>query len=194
MTPLAIGSLFTFKIPSNVREESFPYNSYRTYRGLVDRAFRILKIEWSIYDIDHPDIKGTIRLVGIPSNIYEVPGNLLPADKLGPVFTLAIQGIVGFANRGRKGARDSRAITSDEYPKLPKEDITSYAHARDEPFNEFLVGGSPPLLVRTKTVLIKVERVKDRYDAFGDPQVIVTHNTSHSVSEYKADELPGQPG
>ena len=191
LTPLALGSLSPFHTPTNVRyrNESFRQNSERIYRGLIDRPFRILKVEWSIYDIDHPDVKGTIRLVGIPSNIYQVPGNLLPDGALGPVFTLVTQGIVGFANLGKKGPNDSRPITYDEYPKLPKEDITSYAHARDVPLNEFLVEGSPPLLVRTKTVLMKAELVKDRYDAFGDPQVLVTHNTSHSVSEYKTDEM-----
>lgn len=191
LMPLALGSLLAFQTPSNVRYrgKSFPQNGERIYGRLIDRPFRILKIEWSIYDIDHPDVKGTIRLVGIPSNIYEVPGKDLPAGTLGPVFTLVIQGIVGFANQGRKGPSDPRAITPDEYPKLPKEDVTSYAHARDEPLNQFLVGGSPPLLVRTKTVLMKAELVKDRYDAFGDPQVIVTHHTSHSVSEYEAGEL-----
>jgi hypothetical protein len=149
-----------------------------------------LKIEWSIYDIYHPDVRGTIRLAGVPSKIYEVPRKNLPASALGPVFTLAIQGRVGFVNQGRKGTSDPRDITSKGYPKLPKEDITSYAHARDEPLNEFLVEGNPPLLVRTKTVLTKVELVKDRYDAFGDPQIIVSHHTSHRVSEYKADEWP----
>jgi hypothetical protein len=119
-----------------------------------------------------------------------VPGKLPPSGTLGPVFTLAIQGIVGFANVGRKGANDPRRVTADEFPKLPKEDITSYAHARDEPMNELLVAGSRPLLVRTKTVLTKAELVKDRYDAFGDPQIIVTHRTLHSVSEYKAPEPP----
>jgi hypothetical protein len=193
LMPSLLGSLFTFHTPSNVRyrEKSFPHDSDKTYRGLIDRSFRILKVEWSIYDIEHPNIKGTIRLVGIPSNIYEVPGKLLPGGKLGPVFTLVIQGIVGFANQGKKGPSDPREITADEYPKLPKEDITFYAHAREEPLNEFLVGGNPPLLVRTKTVLMKAEIVKDRYDAFGDPQIIVTHNTSHTVSEYKADEPIG---
>lgn len=156
---------------------------------MIDRPFRVLKIEWSIYDIYHPDVRGTIRLVGVPSKIYEVPRKNLPASALGPVFTLAIQGTVGFVNQGKKGTSDPREITPEEYPKLPKEDITFYAHARDEPLNEFLVEGSPPILVRTKTVLTKVEFVKDRYDAFGDPQIIVSHNTSHRVSEYKADEL-----
>ena len=185
---LTADSLFAFHASSNVgdRGESFPRNDDRIYTGSIDRPFRILKVEWSIYDIIHPDITGTIRLVGIPSNIYEVPENLLPAGTLGPVLNLVIQGVVGFANRGRKSASDPRIITPAEYPKLPKEDITSFAQVRDEPFNEFLLTGSPPLLVRTKTVLVKAERVKDRYDAFGDPQVIVTHNTSHSVSKYKA--------
>jgi hypothetical protein len=194
LTPSTLGSPFAFHTPSDVRDrkESFPHKSDRIYKGLIDRPFRILKIEWSIYDIEHPQVKGTIRLVGIPSKICEVPRKDLPAGALGPVFTLVIQGTVGFANQGRKGVSDPRPITPDEYPKLPKEDITSYAHARDEPLNQFLVEGSPPLLVRTKTVLTKAELVKDRYDAFGDPQVLVTHNTSHSVSEYKADQLLGR--
>jgi len=187
LTPLALGALLAFSTPSSVgsRKGFFLHHSDRR---LIDRPFRILKIEWSVYDIDHPNVKGTIRLVGIPSNIYEVPGKLPSAGKLGPVFTLAIQGIVAFVNQGRKGASDPRVITPDEYPKLPKEEVTPYAHARDEPLNEFLVEGSPPLLVQTKTVLMKVELVKDRYDAFGDPQIVVTHSTLHSVSEYEAGE------
>jgi hypothetical protein len=145
-------------------------------------------VEWSVYDIDHPKVRGSIRLAGIPSNIYEVPRKGRRARKLGPIFTLAIQGVVGFTNQGEKGPSDPRPITSEEYPKLAKEDITSYAHPRAEPLNEFLVEALPPLLVRTKTVLIKVELVKDRYDAFGDPQVLVYHNTTHSVSESRSDE------
>ena len=190
ITPLALRSLLAFDTPTNVRNrlESLRHNSDRIYRGSIDRPFRILKVEWSVYDIDHPNVKGTIRLAGIPSNIYEVPQDLLHAGTLGPVLTLVIQGIVGFSNEGRKGESDPRAITAEEYPKLPKEDITFYAHARDEPLNEFLVAGNPPLLVQTKTVLMKTELVKNRYDAFGDPQVMVTHHTSHSVSEYKPDK------
>ena len=190
LAPLVQVSPFAFLAPSIVlyRKEPFAHNSDRVYKGLIDRPFRVLKIEWSIYDLYHPDVRGTIRLVGVPSKIYEVPRKDLPAKALGPVFTLAIQGTVGFVNQGRKGASDPREITAEEYPKLPKEDISSYAHPRDEPLNEVLVDGSPPLLVRTKTVLTKLEHVKDRYDAFGDPQIVVSHNTSHRVSEYKADD------
>ena len=96
---------------------------------------------------------------------------------------------MGFSNLGKKGQSDLRTITPEEYLKLEKEDITSFANARDEPLNEFVLGGSPPLLVRTKTVLMKAELMKDRYNAFGDPQILVTHNTSHSVSEYKTGQL-----
>lgn len=190
LTPSASGSRFAFHAQSDVRAQgkSLPENGGIIYRGSIDRSFRILKIEWSIYDIQHPNIRGTVRLVGIPTNIYEVPRNLLPAGTLGPVFNLAIQGIVGFSNQGKKGTSDPREITREEYPKLPKEDITSYTHARDEPLNEFLVPGNPAFLVRTKTALIKAELVKDRYDAFGDPQVIVAHNTTHTVTKYKTAE------
>lgn len=187
LTPLALG-LLAISTPGNVGplSESSPHEGDRSSDGLIDRPFRVLKVEWSVYDIEHPDVRGTIRLVGIPSNIFEVPRKLLPTGKLGPIFRLAIHGIVGFANQGKKGEIDPRPITPGEYLKLRREDITSYAHARDEPLNEFLVEGNPALLFRTKTVLMKVELVKARYDAFGDPQVIVTHNTLHSVSEYKA--------
>jgi len=189
--PFSFGSLFALYTPSNVtgREGPLSPNSERIYTGLIDRPFRILKVEWSVYDLDHSEVKGTIRLVGIPSNIYEVPRKDLPAGTLGPVFNLAIHGVVGFTNEGRKGASDSRPMTPDEYRKLAKEDITAHAHARVEPLNEFLVAGSPPFLVRTKTILMKAELVKGRYDAFGDPQIVVTHNTLHSVSEHKAGEL-----
>jgi hypothetical protein len=188
---LPLRPLFASNNPSRVnhQNESFSGSKNKVYRGSIDRPFRILKVEWSTYDIDHADVRGTLRLAGIPSHIYEVPEEHLPLGTLGPVFTLAIQGVVGFVNQGKKGASDPRPITQDEYPKLRKEDITSYAHARDEPLNEFMIEGSPPLLVRTKTVLLKVELVRGRYDAFGDPQIIITHDTSHSVSEYKAGAL-----
>ena len=195
VTFFALGPPTAFKDPTNHRDVrnrdgSLLRNSETIYRGSIERSFRVLKIEWSIYDVNHPDVKGTIRVVGIPSKIYEVPRDNLPVSKLGPVLTLVIRGSVGFANEGRKGASDPRPITPDEYSKLPKEDITSFAHVRDEPLNQFLVDGSPPLLVRTKTILTKAEFVRDRYDAFGDPQVLVTHNTLHRVSEYKPGELP----
>ena len=197
MTFLALGSPIATQSPSkhgNVhdRKESILHNGDTVYQGSIERPFRVLKIEWSIYDIDHPDVKGTIRVVGIPSKIYEVPRNDLPSNRLGPVLTLVIQGRVGFTNQGKKGASDPRPITPDDYQKLPREDITNRAHPRDEPLNQFLVEGTPPLLVRTRTILTRVELVKGRYDAFGDPQVLVAHNTSHRVSEFKPGKLPGR--
>jgi hypothetical protein len=193
MTFFALGSPTAFKDPTNHRDVrdrdgSLLRNSETIYRGSIERSFRVLKIEWSIYDINHPEVKGTIRVVGVPSKIYEVPRNDLPTGTLGPVLTIVIHGAVGFTNQGRKGTGDPRSITPEEYLKLPRKDITNYAQPRDEPLNEFLVDCSPPLLVRTKTILTKAELVKGRYDAFGDPQVFVTHNTSHRVSEYKPAE------
>jgi hypothetical protein len=145
---------------------------------------------WSVYEVDHPNLKGTLRVLAIPSNIFEVPANLLPPDApKQPVYALVTQGVIGFNNAGKKGPSNPVALTPNEYISSPKTDVTSSTTPRDEPLNEFVVAGNPPWLVRTKTVLLKAEVITDRYNAYGDPHVGITHNTSHSIAEYKKGEL-----
>ena len=96
---------------------------------------------------------------------------------------------MAFSNTGGKGSSDPRVVTSEEFATLPKDDLTSFMTTRDEPFNEYIVAGHPALLIRTKTVMLKVEHFKNRFTVFGDPYLWVTHDTSHSVSEYTVGEL-----
>lgn len=154
-----------------------------------DLHFRIKKLDWSIYEIDHANVKGTLRVLAVPTNIFEVPRELLPQAPTGPIIGLNMQGIVGFVNEGKKGPSEPRPLNPEELPRIAKEDLTSFTTTREEPFNEYLVGGNPPLLVRTKTIMMKVEHLKDRFNVFGDPHLWVNHNTSHSVAEYKTGEL-----
>jgi hypothetical protein len=156
--------------------------------------FRIQKVNWSIYDVNTSNISGVLRLLAIPINILEVPRNLLPPGSVPagtsmPSFALTTQGIVGFNNHGKKGPANPNPLTPAEIEKAEKQDITQYAEPREEPFNEYIVAGKPPYLVRTRTVLNKLELLVDRYDMFGDPVIWVNHSTSHSVSEIKQEQL-----
>jgi len=156
----------------------------------IDLYFVIKKISWSIYEVNHPDVKGSLRLLAIPTNIFEVPQEMLPSDAKPPILAVNTQGIVAFTNEGKKGP-SGKPISPEEFRVAPKDDITSYVTPRDEPFNEYVVQrtGKPSLLVRTKTILIKAEVLKDTNNPFGDPVIWVSHNTAHSVTEYKEGEI-----
>jgi hypothetical protein len=154
-----------------------------------DLHFRIKKLDWSIYEIDHAEVKGTLRLLAVPTNIFEIPKELMPQTTTERILGLNTQGIVGFLNEGKKGPSDPQPLNPADLPRIAKQDLTSHTTTREEPFNEYLIGGNPALLVRTKTVMLKVEWLKDRFNVFGDPQLWVNHNTSHSVTEYKTGEL-----
>jgi hypothetical protein len=156
----------------------------------IDLYFVIKKISWSVYEVNHPTVKGTLRLIGLPTNIFEIPAEMLPPGAPLPVISLTAQGIVAFINEGKKQP-SGKPLSPVEFNVAAKEDITSYVTPRDEPFNEFVVQrlGKAPILVRTKTVLLKAEVLKDRYNVFGDPMLWINHNTSHSISECKEGEM-----
>lgn len=156
----------------------------------IDRYFVIKKIDWSVYEVAHPSVKGTLRVLGVPTNILEIPLSMLPPGTASPVVAVNTQGIVAFINEGKKQT-SGKPISPAEFSLAPKEDITSFVTARDEPFNEYVVQrpGQATVLVRTKTVLLKAEVLKDMYSIFGDPMIWVNHNTSHSVSELKDGEM-----
>jgi hypothetical protein len=156
----------------------------------LDLDFIIKKIAWSLYEVESTKIKGTLRLLSIPTNILEIPENMLPPGAKPPILAVNTQGIVSFVNRGKKEP-SGRPIPPQEFDLVPKEDITSYVTTSDEPFNEYVAvrRGKLPLLVRTKTILLKALVFRDKYNVFGDPIIYAEHSTSHSVSEYKEGEM-----
>jgi len=156
----------------------------------TDLNFVIKKIAWSIYEVNHPIVKGTLRLLAVPTNILEIPQQFLPLDAKTPILAMNTQGIVGFINEGKKGPI-GKPMSPQEFDLAPREDITSYVVTRDEPFNEYVAARreKAPILVRTKTILLKAQILKDKYNVFGDPVIWVDHNTSHSVTESKEGEM-----
>ena len=151
----------------------------------IDLDFTIQKVQWSTYDISHPAVKGTLRLLAIPIKILELPTELAPPNCASPFLGPLFHHMVAFKNVGKKGTPDPRPATFQEYAKSPKEDITNFTKPLDEPYNEFAVTRDPPYLIRTRTILMKIELLKDRWNQFGDPVLWPQHQTSQSVSECK---------
>lgn len=153
-----------------------------------NKEFRILNIAWNVYDIDGPEVKGTLRVLGFPIYVLEVPTEYKPPGKSDkPTFALQVQNLVTFINLGEKGIPNNQPLNVQDLSEDEKIDITSNALTGIEPFSEFLVpmGRGKNVLLRLKTSLMKVEVIKDRTNYLGDPILIVQSTTSQSTSEYK---------
>lgn len=153
-----------------------------------NKEFRILNIAWNVYDIDGPDAKGTLRVLGFPIYVLEVPPEYKPpgsSDK--PMYALQVQYLVSFINLGEKGTPNNQPLSVQDLSDDEKIDITSSALTGIEPFSEFLVpmGKGKNVLLRLKTTLMKVEVIKDKTNFLGDPILMVQSTTSQSTSEYK---------
>jgi hypothetical protein len=160
---------------------------------LKDKLFKVKKLNYNTYEIDHSEIKGTLRIIAIPVNILEVPSESLPlsAKTSGlPVFMLATQVVTGFSNRGKRYEPKFSPMTQADYNKAKRTDLTNYVIQEQsyEPWNEFVIQGTPPILVRTRTILTKVEWLEGFTNPIGDPALSTNHSTTHSVSVASAGE------
>jgi hypothetical protein len=151
---------------------------------LIDKFFKIKKLQYNIYHIDHPTVKGQLRLVAVPVNVLEVPKDSLPPEAIAAgatPYVLGTAAIVGFSNRGEKKTPTKQPI-QDELNKAKKEDITSFvADSPYEPWNEFILQGNPPMLLKTRTILTKLEWLPEYTDPFGAPVLNANHNTNHTI-------------
>jgi len=155
--------------------------------------FRIKKFDYNRYYIDHPTIKGILNVGNIVNNVGKVPDSLIPPDKMpseGMVVGLSFQAIVSFTNQGDKHTASKELPTPQKVVKMKKQELTSYIVEEEnyEPWNQYVLVGEPPKLLKTRTILIKVEWIIDCYNNLGDPYLLVNHNTSHSVSDTDSPE------
>jgi hypothetical protein len=148
-----------------------------------DRRFKIKKLQYNRYEVDHSEVKGELRLLNVPTNVLEIPKNTLPAG-LGnselPSFLIGTQVVLAFSSKlPRKEVR----VISPDTQTFRKKEITSFmVDGPSEPWNEFILEGSPPLLLRVRTIVTKLEWFEDFTDAAGGPALSVSHNVTHDVS------------
>ena len=72
--------------------------------------------------------------------------------------------------------------SKNEIDNAKKVDVTSFiVDPPFEPWNEYSLEGTPPLVVRTKTVLTKLEWLQGYTDPLGGPSLWAQHSTTQSV-------------
>ncbi len=153
---------------------------------ITSLQFRIKKLNYNKYFIDHSEIKGVLYLASIVTNIGEVPADLIPvAQRISnePQVGVSYQPIVSFINQ-RKRSTPTELPTKEELINKEKLDLTDFIiHEEDyEPWNEYAIQGDPPRILKTKTILSKVNAIAGVYNNMGDPYILANHNTTYSVS------------
>src|SRR2546426_412412 len=149
------------------------------------RDFGIQKIAWNTYEIDNKKVKGKFRMLSVLSDLYEIPAELLPPGSDQSQFQPTFGNISRFLNEGEKGESDKTPLTQEEFNRRPREDITSFVKNRDEPLNEYVVLGDPPLLLTTQMKLARISFVRFRWNSFGDPILVAESNTTHTVAPFE---------
>jgi len=154
--------------------------------------FRIKNLNYNRYNIDHPEIKGILYLTNVVTNIGEVPAELIPVNQRisnEPQVGVSYQPIVAFINTAEKRTPTEIPKGSDLINK-EKLDLTDFIiHEEDyEPWNEYVIQGEPPRILKTKTILTKVNSIVGVYNNLGDPYILANHNTTYSVSVKRSAE------
>ena len=159
-------------------------------KDLMDLDFRIQKLNWSLYDVAHSKVSGTLRILGVPTNIFEIDPQKVPPGTPIPAIAFQVTGVVSFKNEGDK-KEPGPVLSPAQFQSAKKEDITSFIEPREEPFNEFVASrkGSGPILVRMRTTATKVELLEDKVGPLGDPLLWVSHATTHSAADYPKGNL-----
>jgi hypothetical protein len=152
---------------------------------LKDKLFRIKKLQYNIYEIESTSVVGQLRLVVVPINVLEIPEDMIPPQlRTGsPTYGLNTQAIVGFTNLGRKLSPQMVNLSPTQIQTARKIDLTNAIQDNPfEPWNELVVQGDPPVRIKFRTILTKVEWLMDYSNPLGDPFLWAQHNTTHSVS------------
>jgi len=158
-------------------------------------VFRIKTFDYNSYRIDHPQIQGVLRLASIPTDIMKVPDEKFPPDADVPdeaKYVLGYQTIVGFTNTGEKKTPTVGNMPQrKELKKAKKMELTSYItqSSVSEPWNEYVISGADPKLLKTKTILSKLEWYIGITNRLGDPYLWANSNTTINVSDNPIPEV-----
>ncbi len=153
----------------------------------TDKFFKIKKMQYNTYDIEHTKIKGQLRVITIPQNFLELP-KLATDPQNHHNIGLASQTIVAFTNRGEKMTPTNSLISPNMVPTAKKEDLTRFYENSNEPWCEFILQGRPPLLARVKTVLTRLEWLTEYVNPQGDPVLWAYTNVNVDVFEEQTGE------
>lgn len=152
-------------------------------------VYRIKKFDFNSYRIDHPQVQGVLRLASIPTDIMKIPDEKFPPDADIPdeaKYILGYQTIVGFTNTGEKKIpTEGKLRQRNDLKKAKKMELTGYItqSSVSEPWNEYVISGADPKLLKTKTILSKLEWYIEITTRLGDPYLWANSSTTVNVSD-----------
>lgn len=160
---------------------------------LKDKLFRIKKFQYNTYEIQHPVVVGTLRLANILTNVMEIPQEQIPPQartKGVPTYAVGGQTVVSFTNRGKKKEPSLKIPTNEELRKNAKvEELTSFIVDQPfEPWNEYIVQGNPPISLKVRNIMNRLEWYTEYTNQLGDPFLWANQNSSHNVTIASAGE------
>ncbi len=151
--------------------------------------FKVKKFEYNMYKIEHPSVKGFLRVANIPINILKVrdekfanvPNMVNIPDHMR--YFISYHPMVGYVNQGEK-IKSAKRWQPQFINSSKKQDLFSYIikEQTDEPWNEYVLQGETPVMLRTKTTLNTAYLYPEYSNDLGDPIIHAIHNTSISVS------------
>ena len=156
--------------------------------------FRVKKFEYNSYRIDHTIVKGILRVANIPTDILRIPDDQFPASadiQEEQKHVVLYQSIVSFTNRGDKQEPSNPQPQKNDFDNSKRKELTNYLQDEQtfEPWNEYVIQGENPKLLRARTVLSKAVWYPDFINKIGDPYIWAYHNTTLSVSDDPTPEI-----
>ncbi len=145
------------------------------------RNFRVESLDWNIYEVDHPEVKGILKVLAFPVYVFEVT-EVAPVQPGTPNLQILYQPLISFYNAGQKVEGDTTPVTPEEY-RSKRVDITDSINATSMPLCSYVLDGEPPLRLRISTTVTKVELIQGKVTQWGDPIIWVTWNANYSVTE-----------
>lgn len=152
--------------------------------------FRVRKFDYNRYSVHHDLARGIISAGNIVTEVLEPPENSLEIGPMNePQLAIHTINVMSFINLGKKNAPNPHIIDISS-PEVEKIDITRSIpdEDRQEPYNEYVVAKDPPLILRTKSLLLKVVVCPNLYNEMGDPVLIIKQSHAHSVHKSMAPE------
>ena len=153
----------------------------------IEIEFRTLKFDFNLYDVfdEISNVRGILRVAVLPVKITKTEN----AATSKPIFRMAAVILSSFLNKGERGEPDRQPIDFTKIPDESKIDITETLGITSEPYNIFVTTGFKPYYaLRYKATVNKAEVVRNKFDANGDPIVIVSMSTSSLSYSYHTEQ------
>jgi hypothetical protein len=131
--------------------------------------FRVLREGWSKYEVIEG--RALVWLRHILTKLFEIDVEKLPkGTAVAPGYIASTQTVVtAFFPEDLKGPPSKGPIAKDQLKGGQSIDFQAF----DEPFNEYIIQGRSPQVIRAKAVATDIRWFPKKYNVWGDPIVEV---------------------